>query len=86
MLTIIGTAAMFMVGGGILSHGIPILHHNIAEITQHVYTVPGLGRLLGLLTEFGLEALVGIIAGALVLSVVLLVQRVRTDIQRSGQF
>jgi hypothetical protein len=86
MLTIVGTAAMFMVGGGILSHGIPMIHHTIAEIAQHVHSIPGLGNLLGLLAEFGLEALVGIIAGALVLCLVLLIQRVRTDIQRSSKF
>jgi predicted DNA repair protein MutK len=36
-LTVIGTAAMFMVGGGILTHGIPLLHHAI----EHRAAEPG---------------------------------------------
>jgi predicted DNA repair protein MutK len=33
-LTVIGTAAMFLVGGGILSHGVPPLHHGIEHLLK----------------------------------------------------
>lgn len=34
-LSIFGTAAMFLVGGGILTHGIPLLHHWLEPIVHH---------------------------------------------------
>ena len=33
-LSVIGTAAMFMVGGGILTHGVPVVHHWIETVSQ----------------------------------------------------
>ncbi len=59
-LTIAGTAAMFLVGGGILVHGIPPLHHAIEHATA------GSGALSWTVT-FLADALVGIAAGGLVL-------------------
>ncbi|WP_223601965.1 DUF808 domain-containing protein, partial [Pseudomonas sp. A-RE-8] len=32
-LSVIGTAAMFLVGGGILTHGVPVVHHWIESVT-----------------------------------------------------
>lgn len=67
-LSVIGTAAMFMVGGGILSHGIPALHHGIEHLAQGVASVPAVGGVLAVLLPTLLDALVGIVAGALVLA------------------
>ena len=61
-LTVVGTAAMFMVGGGILTHGIPLLHHAIDTAASAAATLP-LGGLLEFLTPLLLNALAGIIAG-----------------------
>ena len=61
-LSVLGTAAMFLVGGGILVHGIGPLHHAIDAIAQ---PVGGFGALIvGVLGD----AVVGIAAGALVLA------------------
>lgn len=60
-LSVAGTVAMFMVGGGILSHGIPALHHAIEHVTQ---AAGGVG---GVLLSSLLDALVGLLAGGLVL-------------------
>jgi uncharacterized protein len=68
-LSVAGTAAMFLVGGGILVHGVAPLEHAIKEIAQSVGA--GLGFLLPML----LNALVGVAAGALVLGGVTLAQR-----------
>lgn len=68
-LSVIGTAAMFMVGGGILTHGIPFLHHAIEDIAHGVGGLPGV-----LLSVLG-DAVSGIVAGAIVLAGVLLVRR-----------
>jgi predicted DNA repair protein MutK len=74
-LSVAGTAAMFLVGGGILTHGIGPLHHAIEGATQAVAATPGIGGLLGALTPLLLDGLTGIVAGALVLAGVLLVKR-----------
>jgi len=69
-LSILGTAAMFMVGGGILTHGIPAAHHGIEQLAHSV----GSG-LLGALLPPLLNALAGIVAGALALALVSLATR-----------
>ncbi|MDD2846128.1 MAG: DUF808 domain-containing protein [Rhodoferax sp.] len=75
-LSVVGTAAMFLVGGGILVHGVPALHHatEAAGTAASLWPVGGLWQVL---VVNGLNAVVGIVAGALVLAGVLLVQRVR---------
>jgi len=67
-LSVLGTAAMFLVGGGILVHGLPVLHHAIGAIAPHT------GALSVLLTLLA-DALVGIAAGALTLLAVTLGKR-----------
>ena len=70
-LSIAGTAAMFLVGGGILTHGVPALHHAIDDIAK------GAGGIGGVLVSALLDAVVGIIAGAVTLVVVNLIQKLR---------
>jgi predicted DNA repair protein MutK len=67
-LAIAGTAAMFLVGGGILTHGIPPLHHAIEAASHAVATVPVAGGVLRALVSALLGALSGIVAGALLLA------------------
>ena len=75
LLSVVGTAAMFLVGGGILVHGVPPLHHAIEAFAAGAGGVAGVGGLLkGLLTML-LDGLVGIVAGAIVLGGVLAVRR-----------
>lgn len=67
MLTIVGTAAMFMVGGGILTHGIPgapdLIHHAATTAGQ----VPRLGGALKALAPTLLDVATGILAGTFAL-------------------
>ncbi|WP_434516223.1 DUF808 domain-containing protein [Dechloromonas sp. ARDL1] len=60
LLTVLGTAAMFLVGGSILAHGIPSLHHGIEGVA-------GLAGSLGALATMAMEAAVGIVGGILAL-------------------
>ncbi|QQR47386.1 DUF808 domain-containing protein [Myxococcus xanthus] len=69
-LGIVGTAAMFMVGGGILTHGIAPLHHFIEHATAAVAAVPGVGGLLGALVPSLMNAVAGVIAGGLIVLLV----------------
>lgn len=70
-LSIAGTAAMFLVGGGILSHNVGVLHHAQQTVGD------AFGDALGWLGSMGFDAIVGILAGGLVLAAVKLIARVR---------
>ena len=70
-LSVAGTAAMFLVGGSILAHGIPAVHHAVEALAA------GAGSVLGALVSLLADALVGIVAGAIVLGAVSLVKRLR---------
>ncbi|HBX54541.1 DUF808 domain-containing protein [Pseudomonas sp. UBA2684] len=71
-LSILGTAAMFMVGGGILTHGIPAAQALIDQWTQNIAASSGL---LAALTPTLLNAVAGIVAGAIALLLVSLATR-----------
>lgn len=74
-LSIVGTAAMFMVGGGILVHGIPAAHEFVEHAAHAAGAVPGIGGLLEAVMPTLLGALAGIVAGAVVLAGVSIVGR-----------
>lgn len=65
-LSVVGTAAMFIVGGSILVHGIEPLHHFIQHGGEHVQQMGAPGWIGGLAVIL-METLVGLIAGGLVL-------------------
>ncbi|PTQ89854.1 DUF808 domain-containing protein [Agitococcus lubricus] len=74
-LSVLGTAAMFMVGGGILTHGFSPAHEAIEHLAHSVSHLPA-GALLSVLIPTLLDAIVGIIAGAVVLASVNGIQKV----------
>lgn len=63
-LSVVGTAAMFLVGGGILSHGWPWAHHAIQALTQSLASEGSLGSVLAAVTPTLLDGVLGIAAGA----------------------
>ncbi len=66
-LAVVGTAAMFLVGGGILVHGLPYSHEVLHHAAEAVHGVPGLGGVLAAITPMLLNMLAGVVAGGLVL-------------------
>ena len=75
-LSVAGTAAMFLVGGGILVHGVPLLHQGIAQYAHGLEALPGIGSIAGALGEAVMNAAIGLLAGAIVLCCVLAAQRI----------
>jgi hypothetical protein len=69
-LSVAGTAAMFLVGGGILMHGWPALHHGLEPLLA---AAGGMAWLASLLVDAG----VGILAGALALAAMLALGKLR---------
>lgn len=71
-LSVVGTAAMFMVGGSILAHGVPAVEHVIEGAVHGVG-----GGILGTLVQTVLDALVGVVAGGVVVALVMGVKKLR---------
>jgi uncharacterized protein len=69
-LSVAGTAAMFLVGGGILVHGATPLSDAVEHFAE------GAGAAFGAVLPIMLNALVGVVAGAVVLGAVALIRRV----------
>ncbi|WP_271008325.1 DUF808 domain-containing protein [Paucibacter sp. B51] len=77
-LALAGTVAMFLVGGGILSHGLPALHHAGEALAQSLGALSWLGPLL-------FDGAVGLAAGALCLAGVTVVTRLRAVFSAKNQ-
>ncbi len=69
-LAIVGTIAMFLVGGGILTHNIGFIHH-AAEVVIHAIPLPEL------LVSIIVDGIAGFIAGALIVALMSVVSRLR---------
>jgi predicted DNA repair protein MutK len=73
-LAVIGTIAMFLVGGSILTHGVPLAHHLLQAIEQFINQNLAIGTyahsIVVKITPLVFDAVVGLIAGALVLLIV----------------
>lgn len=71
ILSVVGTIAMFLVGGGIVVHGIAPLHHLIEEASS------GFSGWIATLLSNGANLVLGFIIGSIVLLVVNLIAKLR---------
>ncbi len=69
-LGVLGTVAMFLVGGGILVHGLHPVEHLVEDAVAWGSSLPAVGVVTGALVHPLAAALVGIAAGGLVVAVV----------------
>lgn len=69
-LSVAGTLAMFLVGGGIIGHGVPVLHHAAAALAHAAGPLHWLAAL-------GFDLVLGVLVGALALALVTAAQRLR---------
>ena len=76
LLTVAGTAAMFLVGGGIIMHGVPVLAHGLERLVAPLGPLAG-----GMVTMVG-NALAGMVIGAVALLAVTLVNGARRLLTR----
>jgi predicted DNA repair protein MutK len=68
-LSVVGTLAMFMVGGSIIGHGIPAIHHWSESMTE---LIPSLAFIASIV----IDALVGLIVGAVCLGLITLTNKI----------
>jgi uncharacterized protein len=66
-ISLLGTAAMFIVGGSIIAHGVPAIEHLVEGVVERVSETSGI---LGTLTNSLLDAVVGLAAGAVALAII----------------
>jgi hypothetical protein len=76
LLSVLGTAAMFLVGGGILAHGIPWLEHWIKSVAELRMEHAGMELVLAAMTPMLANLVVGVVAGALAVVLVTLAKKV----------
>ncbi|MCW8193383.1 DUF808 domain-containing protein [Proteobacteria bacterium 005FR1] len=75
-LSIVGTAAMFLVGGGILIHGFPWVHH----LTESVAHLAFINQLPGWIFDILANAIVGIVYGGLLVGIFESVGKLRAKV------
>ncbi|OTG73732.1 hypothetical protein B9T26_08220 [Acinetobacter sp. ANC 4169] len=76
-LTIVGTIAMFLVGGGIITHTIPWFHHFTEDSVDYVQHIPTMGSIIGAVTPTLINLAIGFVAGLLVLIVIAMIQKMK---------
>ncbi|MDH5226655.1 MAG: DUF808 domain-containing protein [Gammaproteobacteria bacterium] len=77
LLSVLGTAAMFLVGGGILAHGIPWVAHGVERFAGQLADLASVGPVLAQLTPLLANLVVGLLAGALAVAVFAAAQQLR---------
>jgi uncharacterized protein len=70
-LSVAGTAAMFLVGGSIIGHGLPFIHHFSENLVGKIEHLPGASVLGSML----IDAIVGLVIGAVCVAVFELVKK-----------
>jgi len=74
-LSVFGTLAMFLVGGGIVTHNIESFHHLSGSLAQAVSVLPSFGGTLSAITPILFDGVIGIILGGLTVVLVSLYLR-----------
>lgn len=77
-LSIVGTIAMFMVGGGILTHGLPSVDHFFEDWVSHIAVMPSVDHILQGVVPSLLNVVFGFIAGGGVLLVLSMLSAIRS--------
>ena len=75
-LSVVGTAAMFMVGGSIIGHGIPTLHHLSEHIAEFLQKLPAVGSILATISPILVDGIIGLLIGVICVAGFILIKKV----------
>ena len=64
-LSVVGTAAMFMVGGSIIGHGVTVLHHFSENIAEVMRDLPAIGGVMAVIAPVIVDGIIGLIVGTI---------------------
>jgi predicted DNA repair protein MutK len=81
-LSVAGTIAMFLVGGSILAHGLPLLHPYVEAFVAWLAALPGVGGALSVLGPTLFDLAVGVAAGAALVAIAAVARRLVTPRDR----
>jgi predicted DNA repair protein MutK len=84
ILGVVGTLAMFMVGGGILVHGVHVLGEFLEHLVARGSEIGVIGPAIDVAGFSLLSALFGVLAGAVVMALVATLQRLRNRAPAEG--
>jgi uncharacterized protein len=76
-LTVLGTIAMFLVGGSIIAHGLPSLHHFSEPIVHSAQHLPMIGGFMSTVTPLVLDLVFGLFIGAVSVAVFTLFEKLK---------
>ena len=76
-LAVLGTAAMFLVGGGIIAHGLPLLAEWLHDIEDYAHTLPVARDLFSDLASLVFNGVTGVVVGGLLVGLQYLVKLVK---------
>lgn len=76
-LAMVGTVAMFIVGGGILTHGLKSVHHLIQLSAEYALNLPTIGNALSAITPTLLNTIFGVIVGAILVSIAVIFKKIK---------
>ncbi|MDX1914793.1 MAG: DUF808 domain-containing protein [Methylophilus sp.] len=68
-LSVLGTAAMFLVGGSMIGHNIPMIHHASEHITKTLKHLPTFGSILRTISPIIIDGIIGLLVGAICVAV-----------------
>ncbi len=74
-LSVVGTAAMFMVGGSIIGHGVPVLHHFSESIAEVMHDLSAIGAVMAIIAPIIVDGIIGLIVGAICVAVYEIVKK-----------
>ena len=76
-LSVLGTAAMFLVGGGIIVHGVPQLALLLHDVEDLAHELPVAADLFSGLASLIFNGIVGVLVGGILVGVQQLVKRLK---------
>jgi len=79
-LSVVGTVAMFLVGGGILVHGLPYVTSQEHQLEHWIESIPSVGNILGAITPMMFNTIFGMITGAVLVAALSLYSRIKLNI------
>lgn len=77
-LSVVGTAAMFLVGGSIILHGIPQTHYLVDHVNELLLTMLVFGDAFSAIMPLLIDGLVGILVGSVLVLAVSIASRFKT--------
>ncbi len=76
-LSVVGTAAMFMVGGSIIGHGVPFLHHFTEHVSEILQKLPTVGSALATISPIIIDGIIGLIVGVICVGLFEMINKLR---------